>query len=126
LGTTRGTISQSFKSLLQKGYVSELRSSQDKRTISFALTPKGEEAAGVGSSLDLALIDLDETQKHALQVMLMEILSGFVRQNNGRAFGVCKTCIHFDGSGDGGYCTLLSEQLSPEETSQICHEQESA
>ncbi|MDG1431396.1 MAG: MarR family winged helix-turn-helix transcriptional regulator [Paracoccaceae bacterium] len=42
LGTTRGTVSQSFKSLVQKGYVTEHRSKFDKRIISFELTASGK------------------------------------------------------------------------------------
>lgn len=126
LGTTRGTISQSFKSLLQKGYVSEIRSTQDKRAISFSLTLKGEEIANAGGGLDFSLLYLDDAKKQVLEVTLTDVLKRFVLQNNGRAFGVCKTCIHFETSQSGGFCKLLSEPLAPEETSMICHEQESA
>ncbi|WP_226925747.1 MarR family winged helix-turn-helix transcriptional regulator [Meridianimarinicoccus sp. MJW13] len=126
LGTTRGTISQSFKSLQQKGYVSELRSSRDKRTISFALTPKGEGIAQTVSNLDHSLSELSDSKKQALQATLTEVLRRFVQQNDGRAFGVCKTCIHYKASSSGGFCTLLSEPLSPEDSSLICHEQQSA
>lgn len=126
LGTTRGTISQSLKSLLQKGYVTEVRSSQDKRSISFSLTDKGEEVARAVNGLDHVLSDLPETQKQALQTTLMKALSDLVQLNGGRAFGVCKTCIHFKSTGAGGHCRLLSEPLSPEETDLICHEQASA
>lgn len=126
LGTTRGTISQSLKSLLQKGYVSEFRSTQDKRAISFALTQKGKAIADAGSSLDRSLSGLDDAKKQVLQSALTDVLKHLVRQNDGRAFGVCKTCIHFKPSKPGGFCTLLSEPLAPEETSLICHEQESA
>lgn len=126
LGTTRGTISQSLKSLLQKGYVSEVRSTQDKRAISFSLTTKGDKVAHAGGGLDCIISGLCEEQKQALKTSLMKVLRGLVQQNNGRAFGVCKTCIHFETSRTGGYCKLLSEPLSPEETTLICHEQESA
>ncbi len=126
LGTTRGTISQSFKSLLQKGYVSEVRSAQDKRAISFSLTAKGEEVAQAAGDLDCIISNLCEEQKQALQASLMKVLKGLVQQNNGRAFGVCKTCIHFETSRTGGHCRSLSEPLAPEETTLVCHEQESA
>lgn len=123
LGTTRGTISQSFKSLLQKGYVSERRSAQDKRAISFELTIKGEEIARLGGGLEQSILNLDDQQKQALQASLSGILKDFLSQNKGVAFGVCNTCIHFETTGTGGFCRLLSEPLTPEETSLICHEQ---
>jgi DNA-binding MarR family transcriptional regulator len=126
LGTTRGTISQSFKSLLQKGYVSEFRSTQDKRTISFSLTPKGDDIARARGGLEHSLSDLADTKKNALVATLTDLLQRFVQHNDGRAFGVCNTCLHFKASKSGAFCKLLSEPLAPDETSLICHEQKSA
>lgn len=126
LGTTRGTTSQSLKSLLQKGYVTERRSVLDKRTISFDLTAKGNEVAGAGGILEQCLTGLDGRQKLALHASLSDVLRAFLVKNQGRAFGVCRTCDHFEASESGGYCRLLSEPLSPEDISLICHEQVSA
>ncbi len=126
LGTTRGTISQSFKSLLQKGYVSERRSALDKRAISFELTVKGREITQFSGGLEQSISDLNEHQKLALQTTLTEILKVFLKQNNGRTFGVCNTCIHFEADNPGGFCRLLSESLTQDETSLICHEQNNA
>ena len=126
LGTTRGTVSQSFKSLLQKGYVSERRSAQDKRTISFELTTQGQSIARFGGGLAQSISKQDDHKKQALQATLSDILREILDQNKGRAFGVCNTCIHFETSKNGGTCKLLAEPLSAEETSLICHEQESA
>ncbi len=123
LGTTRGTVSQSFKSLLQKGYVTEYRSAQDKRTISFELTSRGADIARQTGGLENSISELETDQIHGLQASLSAILKGLLRQNGGRAFGVCSSCIHFKTADVGGFCTLLSEPLSTEETSLICHEQ---
>lgn len=126
LGTTRGTISQSFKSLLQKGYVSEHRSIHDKRAISFDLTAKGKTVAQMSSSLEQSISKLSDPQKQALQVSLSGILKSCLKHNNGRAFGVCSTCIHFEPSGIGGFCRLLLEPLTVDDATLICFEQESA
>lgn len=126
LGTTRGTISQSFKSLLQKGYVTERRSAHDKRAISFELTAKGRHVAKLGGGLDQSISRLAEAEKQALQTVLTGILKTHISRNGGRAFGLCNTCMHFQPLDTGGFCRLLSEPLAPEETSLICHEQQSA
>ncbi len=123
LGTTRGTVSQSLKSLMQKGYVSERRSTHDKRVISFDLTSKGAGISGQRSNLELAVSGLDPSRRAALQSALSEILKGMLARNNGRAFGLCKTCLHFQPDAPGGFCKLLSEPLSATEAEQICHEQ---
>lgn len=126
LGTTRGTISQSFKSLLQKGYVTERRSTHDKRAISFDLTTKGEDIAQTDGGHKHALSGLSASQANDLQAALSATLKNALEQNDGRAFGVCKSCIHHQAADRGSFCRLLSEPLSAIETTQICHEQESA
>lgn len=126
LGTTRGTISQSFKSLLQKGYVSERRSTHDKRVISFELTAKGEGIVLIGGGLGQGISILDDPQKNALDASLSAVLKDMLARNNGRAFGVCNSCIHFEAAKTGGFCKLLSEPLSAGDTVRICYEQDSA
>lgn len=123
LGTTRGTVSQSFKSLLQKGYVTERRSTLDKRAISFDLTDRGREIIAAGNPLSDVLADCEAEQKVALLDALQALLSEMLAANSGRAFGICATCKHHEPRPDGGYCRLLSEPLSRAETGQICVEQ---
>ena len=126
LGSTRGTVSQSFKSLVQKGYVTERRSALDKRAISFELTAKGHDIANAGNKLTDALTNYPAMQKDALLVLLKEVLGDVLPQNTGRPFGICATCTHHESTADGGFCKLLSEPLLPIETTQICFEQDSA
>lgn len=126
LGTTRGTISQSFKSLLHKGYVSERRSTYDKRAISFDLTAKGKAIAQSSSTVEQSISKLDGQQKQALQASLSGILKGCLKQNDGRPFGVCGTCVHFEPANTGGFCKLLSEPLTADDAALICFEHESA
>lgn len=126
LGSTRGTVSQSFKSLVLKGYVSERRSALDKRAISFDLTAKGQDIVKAGNLLTNVLADLPSDQKEVLLEALQGVLGGVLSQSSGRPFGVCATCLHHQPAPDGGFCKLLSEPLTPIETAQICYEQESA
>ncbi|MEM9637687.1 MAG: MarR family transcriptional regulator [Pseudomonadota bacterium] len=123
LGTTRGTISQTLKSLGQKGYVSEQRSTTDKRAIRFDLTEKGRSECRADRLLSDALAHTSPDLKQALTDGLSDLLTRLVGQNNGKPFGVCKTCRHFSKRPGGGFCNLLSEVLSADETSKICHEQ---
>lgn len=122
LGSTRGTVSQSFKSLIQKGYVTERRSVFDKRVINFDLTVKGQDVANTDNPLTDVLAKYPQDEKDRLLASLRGILS----QNASRPFGVCKTCVHHKPTPDGGYCNLLSEPLLPVEIDQICFEQETA
>ena len=124
LGTTRGTVSQSFKSLVQKGYVTEHQSKKDKRAISFELTKTGKIIANTQHPLTGVLDDFTKGEKDSLLASLSAVLRGMLSQNSGRPFGICRSCRHHETTSEGGYCTLLSEPLLPYETHQICIEQE--
>lgn len=123
LGSTRGTISQTFKSLAQKGYVTEKRSSVDKRTISYDLTQKGIDAVNHSNAVIDTIAHLDESAQHDLSNTLQSILVRLLRNKGGRTFGLCKYCKHFATQENGGYCRFLSEVLTEPETNQVCHEQ---
>lgn len=123
LGTTRGTMSQTLKVLLRKGYLEESRSEADKRSISYTPTPKGQEAAGRDTALTRAVEGFDKDDMSVLRQRLSAVLSAMLAANQGRAFGLCQSCTHFRATGSGGFCTLLSVPLLPEEAGQICHEQ---
>lgn len=126
LGSTRGTVSQSCKSLIQKGYVTEHRSVLDKRAISFDLTAKGEDIANAGNALTDLLTNYPEDEKETLLESLKGVLGDMLSQNNGRPFGICETCMHHESKSDGSFCKLLAEPLLFFETTQICFEQDSA
>ncbi len=126
LGTTRGTTTQSLKSLLQKGYVAEQRSAHDKRVISYALTPAGQKAVEAPAPLQGAIAKLDAEDQQLFQDLLSKALQNVLRKNEGREFGLCKTCVHHHTRDAGPFCALLNVSLSPHQTNQICHEQESA
>ena len=126
LGSTRGTVSQSLKSLGQKGYVTERKSQSDKRTISFDLTAKGHDAAQMPDIMTDHLTKMDRGARDRLLETLRALLIPLLADNDGKPFGVCKTCRHFAPRDTGGYCGLLSADLSHEDTSHICHEQVSA
>lgn len=123
LGTTRGTMSQTLKVLLRKGYLEETRSEADKRSISYTPTLKGQEAAGRSTALSHAIDGLGKDGKSALWQQLSAVLSAMLVANQGRSFGVCQNCTHYRATGTGGFCNLLKAPLLPDEAQQICHEQ---
>jgi len=126
LGTTRGTMSQTLKSLVRKGYVTERGSETDRRSITFDLTTAGLNLAGRHGGLVSAIDALSAREHEHLSESLSAILKGRLAANGGRAFGICQTCVHHRRTKDGAYCVLLSLPLSPEEATQICHEQVAA
>jgi DNA-binding MarR family transcriptional regulator len=122
-GTTKGTISQTLKSLKGKGYVSGTRSATDKRAISYELTAQGHGAVAQNSSLADGLLDLQDCERIALSEALSAVLKRILDKNDGRPFGVCRTCKHFSPRAKGGFCALLSQPLTQADITQICNEQ---
>lgn len=126
LGTTRGTISQTLKSLGKKGFVTETRSDTDKRSIVFDLTTKGRDVSQSPSNLVRGVLDLAPNDQGFLSESLSNLLSNLLAQNQRRPFGICRTCRHFSPSPKGGFCSLLSETLTEQDVDKICHEQSCA
>lgn len=124
LGSTRGTVSQTLKSLAQKGYVNEARSETDKRAITFDLTDRGAALAAQSRHLTAGIDGLPPEERCALEGALEAVLMAIVSQNARRPFGICRDCRHFANRQGQPYCGLLSLALRPQEPAQICHEQD--
>ncbi|MEP2732464.1 MAG: MarR family transcriptional regulator [Ascidiaceihabitans sp.] len=126
LGSTRGTVSQTLKSLSAKGYVTERRSSTDKRVVQYQITEKGEALVAQPLRLIGGIEGLDGQQLTSLETTLRQTLRSILDQNDGKPFGLCRDCRHFQKNEGQSFCQLLSEHLTPQETDLICHEQDPA
>jgi len=126
LGTTRGTASQTLKALARKGYLSEAPRTGDKRSISYRVTEDGQKVLGGQSVLQTALGQMTGDAQAVLVDGLGAVLRGATRLNNAKPFGICRTCRHFATRPEGGHCALLNVALAPQETEQLCHEQQPA
>ena len=122
LGSTRGTVSQSLKSLQTKGLIEERRSDADRRSISYSLTQPGWQIIEEDRSIDAALRSLDEVDQVALEATLTKALTAVLRDQNSREFGICKTCRHHDVSSGRRQCRLLNVALSDSDSDLLCHE----
>lgn len=123
LGTTRGTMSQTLKALVRKGYVREIRSETDRRSISCSLTAEGTAAAARLSQLTAAIEDLPAQVQTALRDNLSSVLAKQLAAQGDRPFGICAFCAHHRTTENGAFCALLALPLAQYETTQICHEQ---
>ncbi len=126
MAATRGTVSQTLKALARKGLIEEIRSETDRRWISYVVTEAGAATLDRSTLAEDALKGLDPSQVDPLADGLEAFLRGALKARGGRPFGLCKTCRHHKSRRTGGYCTLLDEDLAPEETRQICYEHEDA
>ena len=122
--STRGTVSQTLKSLAKKGLIVESRSQKDKRSISYSPTEKGLSVLQRNNSIDDAVSSIGSEERSELLAKLEEIIRLTLKQRGGRPFGVCQSCKHHQVKAGAHFCSLLNEPLSVSEASQICHEHE--
>ena len=123
MGSTRGTISQTLKSLSVKGYITEEKSESDRRSISYKLTDHGHETVSSAHRLDHALETFHGDKIAQLAGILQTTLHRAIEGNDQKPFGVCKHCQHFKSQRSGGHCQLLNVALDRAETNHICFEQ---
>jgi DNA-binding MarR family transcriptional regulator len=123
LGTTRGTVSQTLKSLAAKGLVTDGPSPRDRRSIAYALTEAGRAAVAHPTALTGALDAVPPDRCTAAAETLADLLRALLARQGQRPFGICRTCHHHRAGADGSaFCALLQVPLLPEETAQLCAE----
>jgi len=127
-GTTRGTASQTIKSLVQNGYLTRKRSKTDGRSIDFTLTYNSKKllAEDPFEALVAAASALSNSASHTVARSLERMLHNMAQQQGKCHFGMCPNCKYFqeDGCYANGksidYCALMDEPLKEAETQQLC------
>lgn len=122
LATTRGTVSQTLKTLTRKGFVRQITSSTDKRWVSYEVTSKGRAVIENTSAIDKVIKKLNHSSIENLEQGLKELLREMLRERNNVAFGICHQCTHHQETSKGRFCQLLNEPLSRADSRLICHE----
>ncbi|MEL6979239.1 MAG: MarR family transcriptional regulator [Pseudomonadota bacterium] len=122
LATTRGTASQTLKTLERKGFIKAERSAADRRSIRYDVTREGSEALRLTDELDAAIAALAPDAARSLEAGLFLVARAALTRRNQRSFGVCRSCRHHRATETGGFCELLNVALSLEDASQLCHE----
>ena len=127
-GTTRGTASQTIKSLVQNDYLTRKRSKSDGRSIDLTLTNKSKKLL-VEDPFEV-LVDaanaLSNSASHTVEHSLERMLRRMTQQQGKRHFGRCPNCKYFQdagcyANGNADYrCTLVDEPLKEAETRQLC------
>lgn len=127
LRTTKGTASQTLRSLEAKGFVSKAADRTDRRVVLLEVTPAGREillrdplqqlarsAAHLGDDLERA------------NTFLQSLAAGLESTAGLKGFGLCKDCTHFCRNAaqalrDGPHrCGLTGDGLAVAEAEQIC------
>jgi DNA-binding MarR family transcriptional regulator len=129
--TTRGTATQTIKSLEAGGYVVRRPSKADKRSVSLRLTSKGKKALARDpfEILVRALDSLDGKERAAMRRALHQVQSTLAASGAHRQIGVCQDCAHFGremrcnppSTGPSAVeCLLLGVPIQPEDVGLLC------
>ncbi|MCC7258434.1 MAG: MarR family transcriptional regulator [Gammaproteobacteria bacterium] len=121
--TTRGTASQTVKSLVQRGYLTRTRSVRDGRSTTFNLTEKARRqlAADPFEAVVRAAQHLSPAQRDRTASGLRGILQQLAVERDRPAPALCNLCGHLAVNGSSGYvCRLMSEPLTATEIEQLC------
>lgn len=127
-GTTRGTASQTTKSLVAQGYLARTRSEADGRSARLDLTNKARAilAEDPFGALVQAAGALTPSARGHLANALERMLGHVARERCKRPFGNCTSCEHLEGDGccrEGKppyQCGFVGEPLMEAELQQLC------
>lgn len=127
-GTTRGTASQTVKSLVLKGYLRRRPVREDLRSVRLELTFKGLGllAQDPLHSLENAASELSSNIRNKVAAGLQVMLGRLLAEQDRPLFGVCMACMHLQRNegrrhtGTSYECGVLGEALAEEELVAIC------
>ena len=120
--TTRGTASQTVKSLVQKGYLARYEATDDRRSFRLDLTDIGQKALGDDPLrlLSAAVDRLDGGLRVALRQALPALAGALATLRETVAFGTCGDCRHFSSDGAASFCACVAAELAPGEIGRLC------
>lgn len=120
--TTRGTASQTIKSLVQGGFLERRACETDKRSVQFEVTARGRDILRHDPLRHLvaALGGLTDADHQSLRRALPEIASSLALQRGDRGFGTCGDCKYFEDRDGAAYCACVASDLAPFEIGQLC------
>ena len=129
--TTRGTATQTIKSLEASGHLVRQRSKADGRSVSLQLTSKGKKtlARDPFEVLVRAVDSLDPKEKTIMHDALHQVLTTVAASGAHRCFGVCQDCTYLGGeiwcnittaNPSAPECALLGVPIQPEDAGLLC------
>ena len=120
--TTRGTASQTIKTLVQGGLLERRASDTDGRSARFEVTARGRDILTGDPLRHLvsALGGLHATDRDSLKYALPRIAAQLARHRDIAGFGTCGACRFFEVRDGTAYCACAATDLAPFEIGQLC------
>ncbi len=128
LGQTKGTVSQTLKVLETKALITKHADENDKRTAHLKVTAKGKQLLQTTIPTEMfvnACEVLSEQQQIEIEQGLHTLITGLIKTNNMKSFGICSSCRYNSKLSDGTYfCNLVKQPLENTDIQLICREHE--
>lgn len=121
--TTRGTASQTVKSLITLGLLERHANQSDGRSALIEVTQKGHAKLQEDplSALTGAIRNLPEAQQAMFNAILARLTTALARARTAPVFGACNDCSHCDTTGSGpAYCRCTQTLLAEAEMGALC------
>lgn len=121
--TTRGTASQTVKSLIAMGYLSKSANQADGRSALIEVTEAGRAklAEDPLADLEACLAALPDDSRAALARALSALVAALARRRAAPIFGPCDSCAHCDTTEPGpAYCRCTQSLLDESEMGALC------
>ena len=125
LNVTKGTVSQTIKTLANRNLVSKKPAASDKRMVRLELTDAGRKMLDHDplSRIEFAVAQLPEKTVRSLAAGMTALIEARNDIDQQHAFGICGYCRHFKRITQRGYpfhCQLLDESLTSRDAEMIC------
>jgi DNA-binding MarR family transcriptional regulator len=126
--TTRGTASQTVKSLVKNGFLTRKRSEQDRRSVRFDLMERSLTLLKRDpfESLVAAAGELSNSSRQVMSRGLDRMLNVLAARHGKKVFGMCPNCKYLrtgiccTGDETEYQCELIGEPLRENEIRQLC------
>lgn len=125
-GTTRGTASQTIKSLVSAGFLMRHRAKSDGRRARLELTAAGKRVLRSDGlhALEEVIKTLPLAARHSLTQCVQELTRQVANRRGVPEFGTCQDCVFFAvGEKKAGcpcYCEYAKVALLADELDQLC------
>ncbi len=120
--TTRGTASQTVKSLVSMGFLERRSNEADGRSALIEVTDAGHAMLAQDPLADLrrALAEQPAEVRAALMTHLRAATETLAERRSARTFGRCDECSHCAPRDTGAYCHCTQAMLRAEEMGALC------
>ena len=120
--TTRGTASQTVKSLVAMGLLRHVAHGSDARRKVIEVTPAGQDMLQHDPLGDLRAVlkSLPDAQYSALSKAVPQLLAALAERRDAPVFGTCGDCQHCEITPSTSYCHCTQSWLAASDMAALC------